>query len=163
MKPLMFVAVLMIAVLPAFADSITFSTVALQNNGFVTVPLGSGLDPLLNPTSPTFLTFVTSFGPIGAATFSSTLNLAGQQFTFGPFTNLCVPPTGCADVFGWAVPVSYHVINGTLTVKLNGQTEIYDFRYQSPVPEPMTLALIGTGSMAILCLKHSVDRNRSRQ
>lgn len=48
------------------------------------------------------LTFVTSFGPIGSATFSSTLDLAGQHFTFGPFTDLCVDPTGCGEVFGWA-------------------------------------------------------------
>src|SRR5438045_3412135 len=28
---------------------------------------------------------------------------------------------------------------------LNGLTQAYDFRYQSPVPEPITMAFIGTG------------------
>ena len=37
--PLMLVGVLMLAVRPSFADSITFTTVALQNSGFVSVPL----------------------------------------------------------------------------------------------------------------------------
>jgi len=160
MKRLMLVIVLMIAVLPSFADSISFSTVALQNNG--AVAMGPGLDPLLMATS-SVLTFLTSFGPIGTVTFSSTLDLAGQHFTFGPFTDLCVDPTGCGEVFGWAVPVSYQPINGTLTVNLNGVTETYDFRYQSPVPEPTTMALIGTGIMAIVWRKYSANRNRSRQ
>jgi len=155
----MLVIVLMIAV-PSFADSISFSTVALQNNGTVSVALGPGLDPLLTATP--VLTFLTSFGPIGTATFSSTLDLAGQHFTFGPFTDLCVDPTGCGEVFGWAVPVSYHLISGTLTVTLNGVTETYDFRYQSPVPEPTTMALIGTGMMAIVWRKYSANRYRSR-
>ena len=160
MKRLMLVIALMIAV-PSFADSISFSTVALQNNGTVSVVLGPGLDPLLVTSSA--LTFLTSFGPIGTATFSSTLDLAGQHFTFGPFTDLCVDPTGCGEVFGWAVPVSYHPINGTLTVNLNGVTETYDFRYQSPVPEPTAMSLIGTGMMAIVWRKYSANRNRSRQ
>jgi len=158
MKRLMLVSVLMIAI-PSFADSISFSTVALQNNG--AVALGPGLDPLLVTSS--VLTFLTSFGPIGTATFSSSLDLAGQHFTFGPFTDLCVDPTGCGEVFGWVVPVSYRPINGTLTVNLNGVTETYDFRYQSPVPEPTTIALIGTGIMAIVWRKTSANRNRYRQ
>jgi len=98
---------------------------------------------------------VTSFGPIGSATFSSTLDLAGQHFTFGPFTDLCIDPTGCRELFGWAAPVSYQPVNGTLTVKLNGVTQAYDFRYQSPVPEPTTMAFVGTGVMAIAWRKYS--------
>jgi hypothetical protein len=147
---------LAVAASPCFADSVTFNTVALQNNGFVSVPLGSGLNPLLNPTSPVgHLDFITSFGPLGTVTLSSTLDLAGQQFTFGPFTTNCVNPAGCGDLLGWLVPVSHTVIDGTLTVNLNGASETYNLRYVTPVPEPTTLTLVGIGLLAAFWRKHS--------
>ena len=160
MKRPIFIAVIMIAALPSFADSVT--TIALQDNGFVSVPLGTGLDPLLNPTSsPSQLTLISYFGPIGAVTFSSTLNLAGHLFTFGPITDTCTNPSGCGEGFGWTLPLSYKPLNGTLTVDLNGVTHTYDFRYQSSAPEPSSMITIGSGLMIILYRKSSVSRKHN--
>ena len=160
MKRLMLLAVLMIAVLPSFADSITFSTFAFQNEG--SVPLGPGLNPLLNPTSPNVLFFGTRIGPIGNYVFSATLNLPGFQRMTGPITAVCHDVTFCIEGSGGSVPNFYKPTPGTLSVTLNGVTETYNFRYQTPVPEPTTLALFGTGLMTVLWRKY-VDRNRSRQ
>lgn len=157
---LVIAVVVLMGTLPSFADS--FSTVALQNNGFVSVTLGPGLDPLLNPTtSPSQLSFITSFGPIGAVTFSSTLDIAGQQFTFGPISLTCTNPSGCGELFGWTLPLSSRPINGILTVNLNGVTQTYDFRYQTPVPEPSTMLLTGSGLMTVSWLKSFLRRKRS--
>src|SRR5258706_15763434 len=107
MKRLMLVVALMIGTLPSFADSITFSTAALQDNGGVSVPLGPGLDPLLAPGSLGLnLTFITFGAPIGPVIFSSELTLPNQQLTFGPFSFVCQDPDRCGIVFGWAMPIS---------------------------------------------------------
>jgi hypothetical protein len=166
MRRLVLAAVLIIAVLPSFADSITFSTFALQNGGGVSVPLGPGLDPLLVPAisgNISYLIFLTKFGPVGTVVSSYTLDVPGLHSTLGPFTDVCNDPTGCADVYGWMVPPRYRVTPGTLSATLNGVSETYDFRYQQPVPEPTTLALLGTGLMAALAESLRGYRNRSGQ
>ena len=50
---------------------------------------------------------------------------------------------------------SHQVIDGTVIVNLNGTSQTYNFRYVSPVPEPTTLTLIGTGLLAAFWRKRS--------
>jgi len=151
----MVVLILMFVVLPSFA--VTFNTVALQNNGFVSVPLGPGLNPLLGPTnlSPkSSLDFMTFVGPIGAVVFSSTLDLAGQEFSLAPFKFNCT--SRCSVLFGWFVPTSFTVTPGILSVTVNGVVAHYNFQFQTPVPEPTTLTLLGIGLVSIFCRKHFI-------
>jgi hypothetical protein len=158
MKLLTIPAVLLFAVLPLFADSVTFSTAAFPSG----VPLGPGLDPLLiaSPIDPSLhvLGFATSFGPIGTAVFSATLNLPGLQHTLGPFMDQCSDTT-CIEVYGFQVPITYKVVPGTLSVTLNGVTETYDFRYQSPVPEPTSFLFLGTGLAGIAWRRYQAAKH----
>src|SRR5271169_993598 len=149
MKSMMLPIVLLITVLPSFANSITTSTVAFQIQGFQSVPLGPGLDPLVAPTflgPPQFLVFGTHFGQKATVVYSAALNLAGLLLTNQPYTFPC--PGNCEFLFSFQLPPIYYVTPGTLSVTLNGETAAYDFRYQSPVPEQTTLVLLGTALMA---------------
>jgi len=155
---------LLFAGLSSFASSVTFNTVALQDNGFVSIPLGTGLDPLLLTGSghgQQSLSFITSVGPIGSVVFSSTLNLPGSQLSFGPFDFTCQNTTQCGVIFSFQVPASYHVTSASLGVTVNGVTDTYNLRYQTAVPEPATLVLMGIGLFSILSRKNSPLRSRS--
>jgi hypothetical protein len=155
MKRLVLAAVLVITALPSFANPITFETFAFQQSGLV--PLGPGLDPLLVPAvvmGNPILSFETEFGSIGDVVSSYTLDVPGYYSTLGPFTFVCNDPTGCGDIYGWMVPLTYQVTPGTLSATLNGVTEAYAFQYQLPAPEPTTLTLLGIGSVVAIRRKH---------
>jgi hypothetical protein len=156
MKSILLVTVLLVAVLPSFADSTTFSIVAYQNGGLQSVPLGPGLDPLIGPTFlwvPQDLVFGVDFTGAGTEVLSAVLDLAGLHLTYGPYTFVCVGQCGAFSDF--ELPPIYDVTDGTSSVTLNGVTAAYDFRYQSPAPEPTTLVLLGSGLMAGLWRKCS--------
>ena len=152
---------LLFAALSSFASSVTFNTVALQDNGFVSIPLGTGLDPLLITTPGNGqLSFITYLGPIGPVVFSSTLTIRGSQFAFGPFDFTCQNTNQCGVLFSFQIPPSYRVTSGSLSVTINGVTNAYNFRYQTTVPEPATLALMGIGLFSILSRRGSPLRSR---
>ena len=151
MTRLVLATVLIIAALPLFASPITFETFAFQQSGLV--PLGPGLDPLLVPAvvmGNPILSFETEFGPLGTVVSTYTLDVPGLHSTLGPFTFVCNDPTGCGEIYGWMVPITYQVTPGTLSATLNGVTETYAFQYQLPAAEPTTLALLSVGSIAAI-------------
>jgi hypothetical protein len=160
MKCLAVLTILLFAALPACADSITFNTFALQENPIRFEPLGTGLDPLLAPVvihgGQRGLVFDTSMGPIGSVVFSSTISLLGVQYTLGPIKIRC--SATCGVGYGFLLPMSYKMERGTLSLTLNGVTETYDFRFQSPAPEPGGVLLLGTGLVGIVWRKYAASR-----
>ena len=156
MKRFALLAVLLFAALPSFADSITFTTFAFQDNPFREVPLTA--NPLLIPQGETLSFFSALGAPIGSIVFSSTLTLPDFQFTIPSQTLNCDFAAHCNVVFGFPTPVIYKVVAGTLSVTIDGVTENYDFRYQSPAPEPTTILLLGTGLASVAWRKYWVSR-----
>jgi len=155
---------LLFAALSSLASSVSFNTVALQDHGFVSIPLGPGLDPLLQTASENgqqWLSFITYVGPIGSVVFSSSLSLPGSQLLFGPFDFNCQDANQCGVISSFQVPLRYQVTSGSLSVTINGVTNTYDFRYRTVVPEPATLALMGIGVLSIVSRANSRLRSRS--
>jgi hypothetical protein len=162
MKASILLPIFLLASLSSYASSVSFNTVALQDNGFVSIPLGTGLDPLLVTgvgNGHQSLSFITYMGPIGAVVFSSTLSLPGSQLSFGPFDLTC--QNQCGVIFGFQVPPSYHATAGSLAVTINGVTNTYNFQYQTAVPEPATLTLTGIGLFSILSRRNRSPRSRT--
>jgi len=160
---ILFPAFLLVS-LSSFASSVSFNTVALQDNGFVSIPLGTGLNPLLITAARNgqqSLSFITYVGPIGSVVFSSTLSLPGSQLSFGPFDFTCQNTNQCGVIFGFQVPPSFHATAGLLSVTINGVTNTYNLQYQTAVPEPTTLTLTGIGFFSILSRRNRSLRSRT--
>ena len=156
-------AVVLLLAANVFATSLSPGQVAvLQNNGFSSVLLSPGSNPLVGPSTlgPNgclcFEIAVLGTQPPTTSTFSLTVALNGVVVFSTPLSSSqlgCDPSGNCLNLFitGGPLPVNiYHPVQGTVTFTLNGVTSPLSFMFVDPVPEPSTLALIGTGVIALI-------------
>jgi hypothetical protein len=164
MKRWMLIALLFTT--PAFAASMNIY--ASQQGGTNLIQMIPGELPLLTTTYagtalqntfPTALIFQTNIAPVGTFTLAMSLNIGGQQFTLPTATYSCTTSPSCFFDSTFVLPTFFHATQGTLTVNVNGSVSTYGFVFQSPVPEPGTLLLVGTG---ILAMSSRKQRNKAK-
>ncbi len=172
MKLISLAPIILLAVLPAFGDSINSFTVAVvQPGGNVT--LSPHADPVVGPSFCLpfcYLQFDISF-PDPTTTTSYTISDSfrlGNQFYTSTDTLTCTPqenPGTCSVGVSFSPNCcSRTPVQGVFTVTVNGITAPLNFQYQSVVtPEPATAFLLGTGLTAVVSKRCRHNRQRPTQ